>query len=305
MTPYDRITAATNAALVLYAWDMCNADFDSPSPPVDPRIESAGWKVLGYFVGNDNILIPSSDDPSGKKHRLSCDLNKQVCYGYLACNASNEYIAAIRGTDGAEEWLDDCAFLHKIPQSPLQGKVDSGFYDIFNSLHYQAIDNTATARLANGIADVIQNNPITVLGHSLGSVLATYLCAELTALCNPQQISACLFASPKPGNKDFASYFEQLNINYQIFNYKSDVVPDLPPLGYSALNNITLLKVDPATSNIQVSARKACCHHLTTYIALLNISLFQQILASPEATQDDHTCATCVTLKKTDEMALG
>lgn len=303
MTPYDRIAAAANAALVLYAWDMCNADFDSPTPPLDPRIQAAGWKVLGYFIGNDNILIPSDDDSSGKKHRLSCDLNKQVCYGYLACNASNEYIAVIRGTDGAEEWLDDCAFLHKTPQPPLQGKVDSGFYDIFNSLRYQAVDNTSTARLANGIADVIENNVITVLGHSLGSVLATYLCAELTGQCKPQQISACLFASPKPGDKAFASYFETLKINYQIFNYKSDIVPDLPPLGYSALNNITLLGIDPAY-DIQISSRKACCHHLTTYIALLDLSLFQKILASPEATQDDHTCASCVTLNKVHEMAL-
>jgi triacylglycerol lipase len=303
MTADNQITAAKNAALVLYAWDMCNADFDSPTPPIDPRIEAAGWKVLGYFVGNDNILTPSTDEQNDNKYHLGCNLNKQVCYGYLACNEANQFIAAIRGTDGAEEWLDDCAFLNKTPQPPLQGKVDSGFYDIYNSLRYQAINSTTSVPLANGIADVIQNHVITVLGHSLGSALATYLCAELTALCNPQQISACLFASPKPGDKAFASYFEQLNINYQIFNYASDIVPDLPPLGYSALQNITILKVDPA-SNIQISARKACCHHLTTYIALLNIALFEQVLASPAATQDDHTCATCVTVNKTNDMAL-
>jgi hypothetical protein len=296
MNQYNSPTAASYAALVMYAWDMCNADFDSTTPPIDPRIQASGWQVLGYVIGNDHILAPATGSPD-KKHHLAPNPIKKVCYGYLACNQSNEYIVAIRGTDGIEEWIDDCMFLQKTPQPPLQGKVDSGFYDIFTSLQYQALGSSLTSPLANGIATTIQHHSITVLGHSLGSTLATYLSAELASLCEPQQIATCLFASPKPGNKSFATYFEQLSVNYEIFNYKPDLVPKMPPLDYSALGNITLLTLN-SDSNIKISSSKACCHHLTTYIALLDTAFFQQIIAAPSATQDDKQCATCVTLEE-------
>ncbi|SRR5579883_61796 len=60
--------------------------------------------------------------------------------------------------------------------------------------------------------------------------------AELAALYGVDNISAYLFASPKPGNEKFSNYFMQLGMRYDLFNcIKKDIVP----LSYSALKNVT------------------------------------------------------------------
>lgn len=287
--------AAHYAALLIYTWDMCSIDLSCCAPTLDPRIESAGWSVVGYLLGSDNII--QTERSTGKKQLVAnAPTEHKVCYGYLAKNSEGEYIATFRGTDGVEEWFDDFEFFPKKPRPPLEGKVDSGFYEIFDSMIYQSVNNAPPCRLAPGIAAAIGNAPLTLIGHSLGTTLGIYASAELAALCDRNKLSIYLFACPKPGDKAFSDYFEQLGLRYQVFNYQKDWVPDLPPLGYSALQNIQILPVGGIDGDVHIGMDKTCCHHLISYTALLSTQVFQQILNLPGTTPDDHQCAQCVTL---------
>jgi pimeloyl-ACP methyl ester carboxylesterase len=188
------------------------------------------------------------------------------------------------------------SFCKNKPKQPLQGEVDAGFYDIFDSMTYQPITTGSATRLANGIAKTLNGAKVTVIGHSLGSALAAYLSAELTALCGADTISACLFACPKPGNEKFSHYFTQLGMHYTLFNYTEDIVPRMPPLGYSALENVTLLEPGGLDQNILIASNAPCCHHLMSYIALLDTQIFTETLALPGTNADDQDCSQCVTL---------
>lgn len=128
--------AARYAALVMYAWDMCDADLHNMTPAPDPRIALDGWNIVGFITGSDDI-VKSGDGVRTQMLKASTDENDRVCYGYLAQdqkNGSGMYAAVIRGTDGAEEWFDDFDFFPRQSKAPLQGEVESGFYDIFDSL---------------------------------------------------------------------------------------------------------------------------------------------------------------------------
>ena len=290
--------AAEYAALAMYAWDMCDAQLHSPAPVPDSRIGLSGWTVVGYFFGSDDIvksgnsirtmMVGRSDDPSDK-----------VCYGYLARQNidTGNYVAVIRGTDGAEEWHDDFDFLLRPPEPPLGGQVESGFYSIFDSMTYQQASGGPSTRLANGIATQVGTTAaVTVAGHSLGAVLASYLIGELAVLLGSPAVSGCLFASPKPGDGGFADYFGGLNVNCDIYNYQVDIVPDTPPLGYTALPGVIVLPPGGENGGVQISASPACCHHLFSYMALLDTAVFKKVIALSGMTPDDCKCAACTTL---------
>jgi len=94
----------------MYAWDMCDADLHNCNPIPDVRIAADGWAIVGFITGSDDIT------KAGKGIRsqvlgASSNASDLVCYGYLSRNSQGMYAAVIRGTDGAEEWLDDFDFL--------------------------------------------------------------------------------------------------------------------------------------------------------------------------------------------------
>jgi triacylglycerol lipase len=283
--------AARYAALIMYAWDMCDAGLHNLKPVPDARIAADGWRITGFITGSDDV-VKAGDGIRTQVLRASSDENDRVCYGFLAQNQDGMYAAVIRGTDGAEEWADDFDFLLRLPKAPLQGMVESGFYEIFDSMNYQPVDGSPPTRLANGISQVVGSAPVIVLGHSLGAAISTYLVAELADRPGAPNASACLFASPKPGNAEFASYFASKVKDYVVYNFESDVVPATPPLGYSAVPNCTVIK--QSDSKATIGADKKCCHHLISYIALLDVNEFKRVVALQGTTPDDCKCAACV-----------
>jgi len=101
------------ALLIIYAWDMCDLNQDPASNDLDPRIVADGWTAVGIISGRDNVLAtaPSARQGIPPQHaglrqsmiRPGADFRR---YGYLAVNATGDtYVAVIRGTDGAEEWI--------------------------------------------------------------------------------------------------------------------------------------------------------------------------------------------------------
>jgi len=189
-------------------------------------------------------------------------------YGIVAHEINNpdSRIIAIRGTEGAIEWIDDAAAL-PVPfrQVPSAGRVACGFDKIYSSLKVikrrlaedrsaaaatpggeaapetfggsfaEQLDQLATSREATlGLAQPVTGRerpprPTVVTGHSLGSALATLFVMENASKHTFDITTACTFASPRVGNMEFARAFDQLSLDSWRFVNTLDIVPKLPP----------------------------------------------------------------------------
>jgi len=230
------------------------------------------WVIQGYLVANDTVGLLDPQDWS--------------FYGVLAQRkGAQDYAVILRGTADLQEWLDNVKALPVDYPAPNAGRVEDGFFNIYQSMRYLAAsqstaltgkpDDTPTA--AAGIKQAINGNPVMVTGHSLGAALATYLALDLAGGADGQgpnrttELGLCLFASPRPGNAAFAAVVEaNLAGRYVVYNYVRDVVPDVPPslLGYCALQQVTVLT--PDTVQAAITADLACNHHVLCYCAMLD-----------------------------------
>jgi hypothetical protein len=277
---YDPI-AAQMALLVMYAEDtfdeLGTAGKGNLRPPLDGRVMQ-GWKAAGYFCGRDALL--------DTQH---IGLGDPVFYGFLAQSLGDatQFIAVVRGTDGLLEWLEDGEFVPM--KHPLAGTVESGFYSIYSSLQYIGADGVAGS-LLDGIATAVGGNDLTVIGHSLGSTLATYLTLDLAVGKKlGSALSACLFASPRPGDSAFTEYFDQHVGAYKVFNYSLDLVPQVPKFfGYGALPRAREFEPQEAQANIRSSLDGN--HHAVCYSAMLNYAAADWT-AMPAV---DQVCAACI-----------
>jgi triacylglycerol lipase len=293
----DRVSAAENALLIMYAFDMCEANPSNLAPAPDPRIGFAGFNVVGHLYASDAILRTGLS----LRRRMfgsSTDAKNQVCYGYVASHANGEFVAVIRGTHGLLEWADDIDFLMMHPPGRPSVLVDQGFWEIYETLTYQPLAPGAPpVKAAQGLANIAPAGNLTVLGHSLGAALATYLTLDLAG----SQANGCFFASPRTGNKKYVDLFEQQNINYDLWNYALDKVPTVPIADPVHLSNYAPLaqeKTIPADGGLNVSIENTlpCFHHLICYTALLDPPTYKaaMIVANQLQVQDDISCAKCV-----------
>lgn len=140
---------------------------------------------------------------------------------------SEGIVIAFTGTiaNSLESWLTD---LLLIPQNfpGFPGNVHTGFYACV-MLIMQDVESNLSA--------LLQANPkaqINITGHSKGggmaSIAAWYL-SQVSSLAIPaSQINVCTFASPAPGDADFATGYQALFSQTNYINYL-DMVPFLPP----------------------------------------------------------------------------
>ncbi|WFQ78325.1 lipase family protein [Xenorhabdus sp. SF857] len=273
---YTYREAANFATFVLYAAKMNEQYYNNPTPPADPRIEESGWKVIAYI---------SADDLSFSVTPRKGELPEHVCYGYVAKkvaeknHSSGEYIIAIRGTDPTilledvhDGLIDFTSPWTRFPKIA----VSQGFFSVYDSMKLIPIEPEShrvysNLKLAEAIARLIGvNGQFTIAGHSLGAAIASYLMYEIGSIA-PNH-SACLFACPRPGNREFAKLVTQNFSNFAVFNYIDDVIPHLPPkvLGYASLDYINAFK--PQT-NLAISDGPLCSHYLINYIARLDLEV--------------------------------
>jgi len=297
----DNCITAKQGLLVMYAWDMCDDEQNPTSCKIDPRIDADGWGVVGIITGADDVI--TSGPESIRQSRISASGgNDRKRYGYVAKNktATDQYVVVIRGTDGAEEWFDDFIFVAKTPGGDFPGRVETGFFDIYQSLQYFSLSNPASSvPLVQGIQDTVgANGTVIVLGHSLGSAIATYLTYTLAdSLVN--RVSAVLFASPKTGDHDFVDAFDKRVENYIVINYEHDLVPRVPPYDITHFDLYRTLpncwKIIDETAQVMVNREdKKCCHHLICYVAMLCRDVFQKAKGIDHWTNDDEDCAKCI-----------
>lgn len=300
----DDCMTAKWGLLVLYAWDMCDADMNPESCTLDPRIDADGWEVAGIITGADNIIISG---PEGiRQSRMSAGgRDDRKRYGFIAKNKTNpnELVAVIRGTDGAEEWFDDLVFIAKKPGGIFEGRVETGFFDIYESLEYFPLSNpNESVPLTQGITNTAgDKGTVMILGHSLGSAIATYLTFALTSpdSLGNDRVTAILFASPKTGDHDFVDAFSKQATHSVVINYEHDLVPKVPPFDithfdlYCHLPNCTVITDETAKVKINENDKK-CCHHLICYLAMLCPEVFEEARNSADWTDDDGNCASCI-----------
>ncbi len=273
--------------LTLCAEDMYARTPGTLAPTPDPRIESAGWTIVGLLTAMD-ALFPEPDETD---RTLWPDPGKRVFYGFLVRNKADPtlFTAAIRGTSGMVEWVIDAEFpLAPHPAYP-QASVERGFWSVYQtmSLADPLTGATTHQNAAEGVAALVGAGSVVVTGHSLGSALATYFALAL-AVRMPTQVSACLFASPRTGDAAWVAIFDQHVGDYRLFNYLLDVVPHVPTFGYSALSKVTV--IDPSTAQAGIRLDLLCNHHLIDYCAMINFAVEQ----SEPLTGADAESAQCI-----------
>ena len=271
--------AARLGWLVQIAMDMHVADRANLAPTPDPRLGPA-WKLIGYLIATDCLF----------RRGQSVAFGEETCYGFLAQSTSdsNEYVAVIRGTEGILEWIEDGLFCRV--NHPVAGTVESGFWGIYSSLRLAlvgalAIDHRAAAA---AIILTIGIGNLTVIGHSLGAPLATYLTFDIAAAC-ADRVQACLFASPRPGNAAFCQAFDARVKKYQLYNYELDVVPRVPRgPDYTDLPRVMWIGIAAAQAKIRFALD--CHHHVVCYCAMLDYALFDW----SNLGAIDHPYAACI-----------
>jgi triacylglycerol lipase len=298
--PFTNTASAAYGLLAMRATDMYREAPGLLTPPAAPGLTAAGWTIVAYITGKDSIL---------RKGPLQLAA-QTVYYGYLAKRASGEMVAVIRGTDGFVEWVEDGEFL-PIPYTPQIGLpvgsgavlVEHGFWTLYASMRLIDPAGAPLGTLAPALtAAAGALGTVTVVGHSLGSALATYLTLDLARGGLSLRMSACLFASPHTGNQAFVDLFDQTIVDYRLFNYILDIVPRVPfGLAYVPLPRRTVIQPTTAEASIRVTI--ACNHHVICYCAMLDYEETMQAATPVPAGEEDS--ATCILGPETGKPSLA
>lgn len=305
MKQYSTEEAVNYGMLVADTFNTYSQNKNNLTPPVDPNsLIGQNLIIDGYLIANDclasDIIKPSCD---------------QHFYGFLAHEKNNpsKYVALVRGTGNQLEWIDDAKALPNTYHVANGGRVESGFYDIYQSMQYlpishvsntinSSLDTSHLQNAADGISEEVakHHGSLTISGHSLGSAIATYLMYDVASKSEMNSCTdMCLFASPKPGDAAFSQAFEKVTQNYVIYNYSLDLVPQVPPsaLGYQSLNNVISITPDNAQAVIKNDILSN--HHVVCYSAMLDYNYSQnwaRLLTengdSPDCIVSSHTPST-------------
>lgn len=139
-------------------------------------------------------------------------------FGFIARKGST-VVVSICGTHTPDQWLHD---LDAVPEITMigPGRVHKGFMEEYLNVGasiWSAIEKVGYDQLL-------------ILGHSLGGPMAVYCAADI-AWNAPQfasRIVGYTFESPKPGDSEFVSDFNQKFPNWWQIQNERDIVPTLP-----------------------------------------------------------------------------
>jgi hypothetical protein len=290
--PLDPKKALFYGRFVQAAYTMFRRDPSNLRPEPQAGDIPDGWELGAWIQMSDFIL--SLKDP--EFYGIDC---------HEIANPDSR-ILAIRGTEGAIEWIDDAAALPTpFRQVPSAGRVAGGFDRIYSSLKVvkrqlaedrkqegaapgtppppetfagsfaEQLDQLAIAReTARGVrrsaGEARRPRPTVVAGHSLGAALTTLFVMENDSKRKFDVTTSCTFASPRVGNLEFARAFDLLPIDsWRIVN-TLDIVPKLPPHIPLMLEYDHVDTAYPFTSSAFAKNSLVCWHAMETYLHSLD-----------------------------------
>lgn len=257
---------------------ICQAAYCARGPVTNPpaRIPlPEDWELRGFLSAKDAIYRGSDGQ-----------LGERVYYGILAESKEKpgNFVVAIRGTINMVEWGENGEFALK--RHPLgHGKVEAGFYNIYETLQLGDTPAVAGIFAKAGLCGTATGS-LTIVGHSLGAAMASYLTLDLAGIPG-MRVRGRYFASPHPGDAGFAMAFDLQVADYVSYAYELDVVPRVPfGFGYSHLLKMAWLS--PKNVDAKVRFDVGCHHYLLSYVSMLDFGAFAAAAAL------DASCADCI-----------
>ena len=269
---------------------MKNQKLSATVPPSALQYGLFVQAALDVYTLYPTVLSPTQDQypsfPAGYTLLANIQMNDffgtdktTVYFGFIAVDNANptSIVVAIRGTKSIMEWWDDFQVSSTpCPFAPNSGKVESGFLELYNSLHISTPGSTGNNTIAlretvfTGLKsefDLGQYKQVTMVGHSLGSSLVTLYGLDMAAQNSSKEVIIYTFASPCTGDQDFVNYYNTIiHESYRIYN-EPDIVPkSLLLLGYSHV------PVGIEVNSLLYSWIKqsiGCFHSLGTYLFLV------------------------------------
>jgi predicted lipase len=275
-----------NAAYAMFKRDPTKLRPDPLPDDIPDPYELVAWiNMSDFFLGNSEPKF----------------------YGFIAQNknAYQQFILAIRGTEGRTEWWDD-AIVGLVPfhQVHSAGLVHKGFDTIYSTLRIErrpratedlraaAAEQPLTGSFAEqleqlhlrmeqtsareAIVNQAKGRPertYIVTGHSLGSALSTLFVIENREKGKFDILTLCTFASPRVGNTEFERLFNQLPItSWRLVNSR-DVVPKIPLWIPPFFNYHHVNTAYGFSSKGTVKCTAACWHSMGTYLHWLDQSI--------------------------------
>jgi len=182
---------------------------------LEPYHGGVGW--LGGAAGPFTVF--------GGKHNINACL--------VGVNQDDGIIAAFRGTVlpvpitkmSILDWWQDIVDSEPKPIAGVPGKVHCGFKDAVETVWGQLLERIGELR------GMFPGKPVYLTGHSKGGPMATISAARMhfdaAVVTKPDAVYT--FASPHPGNGEFADGFPLAVIPVTRYENYLDVVPLVPP----------------------------------------------------------------------------
>ncbi|NQX69225.1 lipase family protein [Paenibacillus alba] len=174
--------------------------------------------------GPDSVILPQSYRMVSPFTATSI-FGVREPFGFIA-ESDGQIVIVFRGTSTTSDWISDIiARQTAFPYTSEEGLVHKGFIDIYNSARKQILAS---------LRKLSARKTLYITGHSLGGSLAVLCAADLATNTRFKMPSVYTYASPRVGNPEFASLFNQrTGPHYRIYN-KNDIVPELPPFLYKS-----------------------------------------------------------------------
>lgn len=261
MSAPDLKADAALGALAGIAFDMFTQGVLAPAP--DPRL-SPEWLIRGYITALDAILPRFGPLQLGEK----------AYYGFLAesVGTPGRFVATIRGTADLTEWGIDAMFT--LTPHHTGGRVELGFSGLYQTMRYRPVTPGAPdSPMAPGLAAAVGQGSLTVIGHSLGSALATLATLDMVLIHGMEdRVRGRFFCSPKVGDAAFVDTFAFYVKDAAGYILPGDIVPMVPKgLGYTQLRCTITVGPDIAQSVIKDS--RLCFHHIYSILSAMDFDL--------------------------------
>jgi len=242
---------------------------------------------------------------------------------------TDHYLVAIRGTESSAEWVQNFAaapdlihnlkaklaaqISHKGGDAKVHpsgaGLVPDGFFGIYQKLTMGKSGLASPLSASDGIirrvtalqtADgkLASHATVTITGHSLGAAVCSYLAYDVAVSGKIGAVNNYVFASPHPGDPEFADKLSKAGVNSVSVVYEKDLVPTVPPV-FSPLNETikiiaagqpTPTMPDQIVASAQIRDLPGGNHHVICYAAMLDPVVAKKI----KCFTLDKDCVSCV-----------